>query len=383
MMKLQPIQIPQLKKVADALRSEDFEVRIVGGAVRDMILGETPKDVDLCTDATPDEMMAVGKAAGFTVVPTGIQHGTVTFVVDGIPFEITTLRIDTDTDGRHANVQFTRAFDVDAARRDLTINAMSMDFEGTVYDYFGGIEDLNAGRVRFVGDARKRVEEDYLRILRYFRFATRFGCEMDDDTLVIFCEPEIHEGLKKISRERYWLEMSKLLAMPNCTRVLKVMEATGILETIGLPANDHSGHIWADMADDACSAVAQFFVGHPHQALNFCQEWRMSAAERDKIVWLVSNYWENLTTEAIEDWLVHGTPRDWVMSLCSMHHVNGEMRDFAAAYDPPVFPVRGQDLLDAGMRPGAMIGQKLAAMKSIWVDSRFMRTKEELLNAVC
>lgn len=381
MMKLQPIRKVPLIKAADALRNAGFEVRVVGGAVRDLILGVTPKDYDLCTDATPDEMMEAAKAAGISVVPTGLQHGTVTFVVDTLPFEVTTLRIDTNTDGRHATVEFTRDFEQDAARRDLTFNAMSMDFEGNVYDYFGGIEDLQERRVRFVGDARTRVEEDYLRILRYFRFACRFDAQMDPETLAVFMDPAVHKGLFNISRERYWLEMSKLLAMPNCTKVLKVMHVTGILETIGL-TDDHSGHIWADMADDACAAIAQFFVGEPNRALNFCQEWKMSAAERDKIVWLSANYWETLNKESIEDWLVHGVNRDWVVSLCSMEYVNDAYRKHAESYNPPAFPVRGQDLLDNGMKPSAMVGEKLKAMHSVWMQSRFTKSKEELLSAL-
>ncbi len=160
-------------RVRKALDGNGEETRIAGGAVRDLALGLTPGDFDLATTASPDVVMARARAAGFNVAPTGLAHGTVTVIADGRPFEVTTLREDVATDGRHAVVKFGRDFRADALRRDFTINALSLDAEGRVHDYCGGLADLEARRVRFIGDARERIREDYLRILRFFRFSAR------------------------------------------------------------------------------------------------------------------------------------------------------------------------------------------------------------------
>ena len=166
---------PVLASVLDALNGAGEEARIVGGAVRDLLLDEPVGDVDLATTALPPETIARGEAAGFKAVPTGIEHGTVTLVRDGASFEVTTLREDVETDGRRAKVVFGRDFVADALRRDFTVNALSLDREGAIHDYCGGLDDLAARRIRFIGDAGTRIREDYLRILRFFRFHARFG----------------------------------------------------------------------------------------------------------------------------------------------------------------------------------------------------------------
>jgi tRNA nucleotidyltransferase/poly(A) polymerase len=180
-------------------------------------------------------MINICKIMDFGYIPTGLHHGTITIVVAGEQFEVTTLRVDTETDGRHAVVSYTRSFELDAARRDLTINAMSMDFKGNVYDYFGGKADLEAKRIRFVGNADARVKEDYLRILRYFRFMARFG-NIDQclDEVGVICSKWNLGGLKGISVERYWLEMQKLVTSPYADAVLDCMYYHGVLKTLGL-----------------------------------------------------------------------------------------------------------------------------------------------------
>ena len=155
---------PNLKKINNIFSKNKFEVRIIGGAVRDIALGKQPKDIDLATDATPDEMIAMFDKAGIRHIPTGIEHGTVTAVIDKEPYEITTLRADVETDGRRAKVKFVRNWKADAQRRDLTYNAMSLDFNGKIYDYFDGMNDLQNKVSKFVGDPSERIKEDYLRI---------------------------------------------------------------------------------------------------------------------------------------------------------------------------------------------------------------------------
>ena len=150
--------------------SEGYSIRLVGGVARDLLLGHQPKDIDLATDCTPENMVQIFEREGLHYIPTGLQHGTITVHINKVNYEITTLRIDHVTDGRHAIVQYTSEWSKDAERRDLTINAMSLSFDGTLYDYFNGMEDLKKKKVRFVGNARERIKEDYLRILRYFRY---------------------------------------------------------------------------------------------------------------------------------------------------------------------------------------------------------------------
>lgn len=367
------------RKLKDMFSAAGHEIRFVGGSVRDWLRGEEPKDKDFCTDATPDEMITIAKAHGVTVVPTGLQHGTVTFVINHVPYEITTLRIDTDTDGRHAEVEFTRDFKLDAERRDLTINAMSMDFDGNLYDYFGGQDDLANNVVRFVGDAGTRIREDYLRILRYFRFAARFDSEMDMATLeTIRAE---RTGLAQISRERVWLEMSKLFTAKGRGRVFKVMQLAGVAEQIGLP--DLKFALELQTAECPEAAVAMFFKSNGNAARQFCNSWKMSAAETTKAVWIADNYYNLTGRDAVMDWLNDGVDRDYVYQLARVHWDDrgptAMLDHFAKNYEVVPFPVKGQDLLDSGMAPGKEMGQALRNLRMKWVASRYTMTREELL----
>lgn len=365
-----------LNTIQTMFRTMGHEIRIVGGAVRDILLGEEPKDIDLCTTATPDQMIEVAEAFPWEchVVPTGLQHGTVTFVFeDGGAYEITTLRIDTDTDGRHAEVEFTTDFQRDAARRDLTINAMSMDLDGTIYDYFNGREDLRVNRVRFVGNTEQRIREDYLRILRYFRFAARFSSLMHYEDL----ETIEHwaSGLQDISRERIWQEMSKLLMAPSRRNVMRVMEKYHVLDHIGLDVRYEHGHSLLDNADCCITAIACYLTQDPEA---FARGWKMSVPEINKLCWMTGRKLEVPFLYDIEDLLVAGKPRDWVVSWTKLHGDNRAVFH-AESWEIPEFPVRGQDLLNAGMSPGKEVGIALASLKRAWIASRFTLTRDELL----
>lgn len=354
------------------------EIRVVGGAVRDLILGHDPKDIDLCTTATPDQMIEIAESFPFAchVVPTGLQHGTVTFVFKGGgAYEVTTLRIDTDTDGRHADVQFTTSFEQDAARRDLTINAMSMDIGGNVYDYFGGINDLRANVIRFVGDPETRIREDYLRILRYFRFAARFGSMLHQEDLQII--QAWAGGLKFISKERIWSEMSRLLGCDPYARrlTMETMERYGVLDAIGLDFRYEHGHSIMERADCPVTALACYLKSDPEE---FARGWKMSVPEINKLKWVSTKKLDCPFQYEIEDLLVSGAPREWVVSWTKLH---GDARCVFHAENWPIpeFPVKGQDLLDAGMKPGKEVGKALANMKRVWIESRFTKTKDDLL----
>jgi len=356
-----------------ALNNAGFETRIVGGWVRDTLMHCTPKDVDFCTTATPDQMIAFAEANNYRVEPTGLQHGTVSFIVAGDAYEFTTLRVDTDTDGRHAEVTFTTDFEVDAARRDFTCNAMSMDINETIYDYFNGKEDLDNNVVRFVGNAQDRISEDFLRILRYFRFTARLDADFNINTLEDI--RTMASGLKQISRERIWMEMSKLFVSPGRVAVLEVMQWAGVAAIIGLPDMLATELRHADCAE---GAVAQFFAGDGDACRKFCNEWRMSAAETNKAVFITKQIYKMLTQEHVEDMLVNQHPRDWVVSAVVSAHAP-TLKAFAETFVIPVMPVKGQDLVDAGAQPGRAMGERLARMRAVWFQSRFVSTHDNLM----
>ncbi len=378
--------IPGAEKLNTAFVAGGFSLRLVGGAVRDIILGETPKDFDFATDATPAEMRTVAADAGFGCIATGEQHGTMTIVVDGEVFEVTTLRIDVETDGRHAEVEFTRSFEEDAARRDLTFNAMSMDFDGNLFDYFDGQKDLQDRVVRFVGVARDRVEEDYLRILRYFRFMARFDARGDAAVFEMLLDPAIHEGLRKISVERFWLEMSKLFKAPAGAKVTLLMEGLGIIDTIGLPGFMNQDTFLKAGSDAARLSAFMPETFSPADAKAWCRSWKLSRDIIDEVVWLVRNRTTPVTIANMEDFIVDGVTDYWVINWVQMHF-SGKDDDYQAicdrlvdfAHETPVFPVGGQDLIERGEKPGPDMGRKLKAMRDAWKRSRFVLTKDELL----
>ena len=222
------MKTPGTRRVIEALDGESGAPRFVGGCVRDALAGRAIKDIDLATPLMPEEVVRRLEEVNIKVIPTGIAHGTVTAIASGEVFEITTLRVDLETDGRFAKVGFTDSWEADAARRDLTINAMSLDASGKLYDPFGGREDLNAGRIRFVGNAKQRIEEDYLRLLRLFRFYAWYGLEpLDEETLNI--AKSLAPGLKRLSGERVRDELLRLLGAPDPVPALRLMMRFEIL----------------------------------------------------------------------------------------------------------------------------------------------------------
>ena len=249
-----------LRALVDALGPG--QARYVGGAVRDTLLGVAVKDIDLATPLRPDAVIARLGEAGIRTVPTGIAHGTVTALLAGGPVEITTLRRDVSTDGRHATIAFADDWREDAARRDFTINALYADpLTGAISDWFGGLADLAAGRMRFIGDARQRIAEDHLRILRYFRFQARFGSEPADAEAEGACAA-LAATLKGLSRERVAMELLNLLALPDPAPTVRRMAELGVLPVIlpeavtdGLPAL-----VAADRAQAAATATGNTWL---------------------------------------------------------------------------------------------------------------------------
>ncbi|MBF0394593.1 MAG: CCA tRNA nucleotidyltransferase, partial [Alphaproteobacteria bacterium] len=219
---------PETRAVIAALRAEGAEVRFVGGCVRDAVLKRPIRDVDIATHDPPERVMLLLEQAGIRAVPTGIEHGTVTAVVGHAHFEVTTLREDVETFGRHARVEFTDDWAADAARRDFTINALFADPEGRIYDPFNGLQDLGAGRVRFVGDPTKRIEEDVLRLLRFFRFFAWYGRPPPDPYSLAACR-HMAPLLPRLSGERVCGEILKLLLAPDPASVMVLMHGERVL----------------------------------------------------------------------------------------------------------------------------------------------------------
>ena len=225
---------PEIRSLESVFTSNGYGFRLVGGVVRDLLLGLIPKDVDIATECTPDAMIKLFGANGIRYIATGLQHGTLTAHINRTDYEVTTLRIDRVTDGRHAVVEFTSDWREDAERRDLTINAMSLDLDGTLYDYFDGQKHLAEKRVVFVGDARKRIREDFLRILRYFRFYGRIVPEPDrHESETLRAIEETCPGLERVSVERVWMEVGKILLGNHAPHLVQTMYSLGVAQHTG------------------------------------------------------------------------------------------------------------------------------------------------------
>lgn len=228
---------PQLTRLFDIFKKNNYELRIAGGAVRDLLLNLKPHDIDFATTATPDQMKEMLKAEDIRMINLkGEKHGTITCRIDEENFEVTTLRIDVETDGRHAEVQFTTDWQLDALRRDLTINQLFLGFDGTVYDYYNGINDLQEKKVRFVGSPSERIREDYLRILRYFRFYGRIAeTEGNHEGTTLKAIKDNVNGLANISGERIWVELKKILGGNYATSLVRIMYDVGVACLSGKP----------------------------------------------------------------------------------------------------------------------------------------------------
>lgn len=368
---------PGIHVIGELLSNGGYQSRLVGGAVRDMLIGMHPKDMDLATDALPEVVMELAARQGYRVIPTGLQHGTVTIVYDDIGYEVTTLRKDVDTDGRHATVEYVTDFAEDAARRDFTINAMSASVDGEVYDYFDGLKDLKEGRVRFVGDAHQRIEEDYLRILRFFRFRARFGGE--ETELDLKAIKDNSHGLSGISVERVWSEISKILQYSNGTDQLKLMADLGIAQVIGLPIDEDNIGIARDAKEFGASASAMLGIlaGNEDYAESLATRWKLSNAEiKDAVmasqIIAISeydpHYW---MTQAVNG-------LDPAVACPILSAIGAHAASKALAGEIPVFPLKGRDLVGL-VDKGPPMGAVLRDANSKWIDSGFKLTKEELI----
>ncbi len=345
--------------------------RLVGGAVRDCLAGIAPGDIDLATPDPPDAVTARLQAAGLRAIPTGLAHGTITAIAQGHGFEITTLRRDILTDGRHAVVAWTDDWREDAARRDFTINAMSATPDGTVHDYFGGIADLQAGILRFVGDPSLRIAEDALRILRFFRFYARFGATPPtaDTTAAI---TSAAATLNTLSVERVWSELRALLASQSPLAAITLMQRLGVLDTL-LP-QAYSRQTLADLLAKPAPAdpilrLAALFTGND---TNLAERLKFSRAEADRLHALRTT---PTPTPGMSDAdlrrLLAGFTKDIVIGSAWLAAADATtsvaLATRIAATKTPIFPLAGRDALALGAAPGPAIGAVLAQVRAWWL----------------
>lgn len=378
---MNPIQIPQeLRDLEAAYSARGHRMWLVGGCVRDHVRGVSAKDVDIATTATPDEQVAICDEAGFRWFGTGLQHGTLTVLAGGEAYEITTLRTDVETDGRHATVAFTRDLATDLERRDLTFNAIAMTFDGEVTDLFGGVEDAKAGRVRFVGDAGTRIREDFLRILRWFRFKGRFQSEITEGGDDLAAITGNVGGLSVISVERVWSEISRILAGGRPAGIIDLMEQAGVLTVLGLPSTrERATDALAEMRRHTDDPAALLVAWLGPWAGEFAGRWKLSNAERETVRFLGARLQQDAygIADAKFD-LVDGIERRLVEIVLKTRFSDKALRELVA-WDTPTFPVAGRDLLNAGHPAGKSMGERLRRMKTAWIESDYTMDKDGLM----
>lgn len=379
---------PGLARVLDALNGEGEEARIVGGAVRDWLIGRGVRsDVDIATTALPDEVTRRALAAGLKPVPTGIEHGTMTIVAEGEPYEVTTLREDVETDGRRARVVFGRNWAHDAARRDFTMNALYLTREGALIDLVGGEADARAGRVRFIGEADRRIREDYLRILRLFRFHAAFGHGPVDPEALAAAMRNC-AGLDQLSRERVRTELLKLLVAPGAAPTLAQMDGAGLLAPVLGRAGDVA--VFArlaaieaalGLAPDAIRRLGALAVRDEADASALREGLRLSNGEAARLealagpapapamcakgqkVFIYRMGRATYTDRALIAFARSGAPLEdegW-----------RELVALAAGWDIPVFPLKAADFLARGLKPGPALGAAIKRAEEAWIEAGF------------
>lgn len=385
---------PATLRVMAALdRAAPGGARFVGGCVRNALLGEPVADIDIATVLEPDAARAALEAAGIAVHPTGIGHGTLTAVADHQPFEVTTLRRDVSTDGRRATIAFTTDWAEDAARRDFRINALYADLTGQIFDYAGGLEDIPGRRIVFIGKAEDRIAEDYLRILRFFRFFAWYGKGVPDAAALRACAA-MTGGLSQLSAERVWMETRKLLSAPDPAAALQLMEEAGVTRAlfgtagdvrrvsrlVDLGGDDPLVRFSAWLGDNAADRTRTLRLSNvealrirkmadPDLAHAVAGEWPTRAG-LEKLVYRHGN-------QAVADqlWLLFSEggvpPEGW-----------GGAMAHALSFEAPAFPLTGADLKRAGLPASPEMGETLRRLEKDWVESRFRLSKAGLLERV-
>lgn len=358
-----------------------FDARLVGGCVRDSLLGLKSIDIDVAVAAPPEQISQHLRQQGIKVIPTGIEFGTITAVIHHQGFQITSLRQDVKTDGRHAQVSFGTDWVEDAKRRDFTMNALSLDAQGTLYDYFEGEADLKAGIIRFIGDADQRIREDYLRILRYYRFLAYFG---KGDPAPIPALHNLRVGLKQLSVERVQQEILKLLAAPHPEQALALMQNDDIFQVLYDQPVDLSflqrlfeiermwkltpeplRRLWA-LFQSKASGFYETYFRISHTQLGFLKQMNLWIKKTDRR-WVLYKQGYGF----FESWCV-------LKDDLNPDHIRANL-EWAKTQPPLIFPLKGQDLLSQGIPAGPEMGRLLACCEQWWVENDFNPDQQECL----
>ena len=377
------------RAVFAALGHAGWPARAVGGAVRNTLLARPVADVDIATPATPDDVIAACTTAGLGCFATGIEHGTVTVVADGQSCEVTTLRRDVSTDGRRATVAFTDDWTLDAQRRDFTMNALYCDADGTLYDPLGGYADLVARRVRFIGDADTRIGEDHLRILRFFRFHAELGVGDADPAALAACIRG-RQGLTQLSAERVRAEMVRLLVAERAVDAIGALMDCGLLPVVlgtaprpGLLSALITAEATAGEPASAMLRLSALGVAVEEDIERISTRWRLSRAETQSLLVIddrLTTMFADVAPKAARR-LLYGLGaarwRQYCLALWAIARTPLErttaatLLDFPSQWKPPEFPLRGADILAAGLAPGPQVGDILSRVKDWWIDTDF------------
>ena len=378
-----------LAQVLHLLARDGEEARVVGGAVRNALLGVPRGDIDIATTAMPEEVIRRAEAAGFKAVPTGIAHGTITVVAHGMPLEVTTLREDVETFGRHATVAFGRDWSQDAARRDFTMNALSVDARGVVFDYVGGLADLDQRRIRFIGDPHQRIREDYLRILRFFRFHASYGTGAPNAAGLAACIAE-RAGLDQLSRERVRMELLKLMIAPEVVPVTTVMADAGLLISLlgGVPlvaslANMTIIEAATGLPPDPIRRLGALALMVTEDASRLLQKLRLANGEYDRLESMVDAWWKvrpQIDDAAARVLLYRIKADNFIDRVLFAWARSGEpasdarwqaLATLPQRWTPPVFPLKAADFLARGIERGPALGAALRRAEEDWIASDF------------
>jgi len=375
-------------RVLSLLNAAGEESRVVGGAVRNSLMGLPVGEIDIATTALPDEVVRRAKTAHIKCVPTGIDHGTVTLIMDGVPFEVTTLREDVETYGRKAKVEFGRSWMHDAQRRDFTINGLSLSADGQVHDYVGGLDDIAAGRVRFIGEPARRIAEDYLRILRFFRIQAAYGNGNLDEPAMHACIAA-RDGLDSLSAERIRAEMIKLLVARGAADMLVAMDDAGFLMRITAGVSYHGA--FANMVEaerilglKACAMrrLAALSVAVTEDARRLAIRLRLSNAESKRLDSMGHRWWRMASMD-------DDIARRRIYRLGAERYVERVMLAWARAgrdtasprwhelatlpqrWNAPQFPLKAADFIARGIKEGPALGHLLALAEDAWLAENF------------
>jgi len=387
---------PELQTLSGLFDKYGYEIRIAGGAVRDLLMGKDPSDVDLATTATPDQMKEMFNKEEVRMINSkGEEHGTITARIhDKENFEVTTLRIDKVTDGRHASVEFTRDWQLDANRRDLTINSMFLGLDGTLYDFFSGADDLAERRVRFVGEPAARIQEDYLRILRYFRFFGRIAPSSEgheEETLTAIRNNV--SGMSRISGERIWTEWKKILVGNHGGELTELMVNLGLAPYIGLPTNPNLPElrkVWSRNSKLEAPTLLASLLTDQTDGLGLHSRLKLSGLERDLMLFVIQHRLETRESDHIlrhYQWLAVDSKfktADTRLYIDQVLKYRGEL-DLASQFsgwEIPRFPVTGNHLKEAGCPPGKIMSVVLDLLKQQWKESDFQMGMEILVEKI-